>query len=50
VTAAAQESMWLMQSTKDLNQSAEYAVYLHCGNQSAIRLAENPVCHEDKAH
>ena len=45
-----QESMWLIQLMKDLNQPIDYAVPLHCDNQSAIRLAENPVFHARTKH
>ncbi|XP_062114249.1 uncharacterized mitochondrial protein AtMg00810-like [Humulus lupulus] len=46
----AQESTWLMQLMKDLHQFTDYAVPLHCDNQSAIRLAENPVFHARTKH
>ena len=42
---ATQESTWLLQLMKDLNQPIDYAVSLCCENQSAIRLAENPIFH-----
>ncbi|KAF7845388.1 Retrovirus-related Pol polyprotein from transposon TNT 1-94 [Senna tora] len=48
--AAAQESTWLIQLLKDLQQPIEYAVPLHYDNQSAIRLAENPVFHARTKH
>lgn len=47
---AAQESAWLMQLMEDLHQSTDYAVELHCDNQSAIQLAENPVFHARTKH
>ncbi|XP_062103182.1 uncharacterized mitochondrial protein AtMg00810-like [Humulus lupulus] len=46
----AQESMWLMQLMKDLHQSTDNAILLYCDNQSAIRLAENPVFHARTKH
>jgi hypothetical protein len=47
---AAQESTWLKQLMKDLHQSTDSAVPLYCDNQSAIRLAENPVFHARTKH
>ena len=47
---AAQESTWLMQMMKDLHQATDYAIPLHCDNQSAKRLAENPVFHARTKH
>ena len=47
---ASQESTWLMQLMKDLHQDTNYAVSLYCDNQSAIRLAENPVFHTRTKH
>ncbi|KAF7831672.1 Copia protein [Senna tora] len=34
----------------DLQQPIEYVVPLHCDNQSAIRLAENPLFHARTKH
>ncbi|XP_060180155.1 secreted RxLR effector protein 161-like [Lycium barbarum] len=47
---AAQESTWLMQLMKDLQQLVGYAVPLYCDNQSAICLAENSVFHARTKH
>lgn len=47
---AAQESTWVMQLMKDLQQPAEHAVPLYCDNQSAICLAENPIFHARTKH
>ncbi|XP_060973935.1 uncharacterized mitochondrial protein AtMg00810-like [Cannabis sativa] len=47
---AAQESTWLMQLMKDLYQFTNFSVPLYCDNQSAIRLAENPIFHARKKH
>jgi transposase InsO family protein len=47
---AAQESTWLMQLMRDLHQPIDYAVSLHCDNQSAIRLAKNPEFHARTKH
>lgn len=47
---AAQESTWLILLMKDLHQKVDYAVPLHCDNQSAVRLAENPVFHARTKH
>ena len=47
---AAQEGTWLRQLLKELQQQTDYAIPLHCDNQSAIRLAENPVFHSRTKH
>jgi hypothetical protein len=47
---AAQECTWLVQLLKDLRQSIDYTISLYCDNQSAIRLAENPVFHARTKH
>lgn len=47
---AAQECTWLMQLLKDLYQSTDEPVLLHCDNQSTIRLAENPIFHARTKH
>ncbi|PHT66383.1 hypothetical protein T459_30808 [Capsicum annuum] len=44
------ECTWLTQLLKDLHQPVEYAIPLYCDNQSAIRLAENPVLHARTKH
>ncbi|KAF7810522.1 putative mitochondrial protein [Senna tora] len=46
----AQECTWLMQLLKDIHQSVDYPVELFCDNQSAIRLAGNPVFHARTKH
>ncbi|KAE8705435.1 hypothetical protein F3Y22_tig00110429pilonHSYRG01243 [Hibiscus syriacus] len=47
---AAQESTWLIQLMNNLHQPVDYAIPLYCDNQSAIRLAENPVFHARTKH
>ncbi|KAE8681852.1 hypothetical protein F3Y22_tig00111303pilonHSYRG00095 [Hibiscus syriacus] len=47
---AAQESTWLIQLMNNLHQPVDYAISLYCDNQSAIRLAENPVFHARTKH
>ena len=47
---AAQESTWLKLLMEDLHQRVDYPISLHCDNQSAIRLAENPVFHARTKH
>ncbi|KAE8692620.1 tir-nbs resistance protein [Hibiscus syriacus] len=47
---AAQESTWLIQLMNNLHQLVDYAIPLYCDNQSAIRLAENPVFHARTKH
>ena len=46
----AQESMWLVQLMKDLNQPTDYAMPLYCDNQSAIHLVENRLFHAWTKH
>ncbi|KAE8668864.1 tir-nbs resistance protein [Hibiscus syriacus] len=45
-----QESSWLIQLMNNLHQPVDYAILLYCDNQSAIRLAENPVFHARTKH
>ncbi|CAL5324316.1 unnamed protein product [Camellia sinensis] len=47
---AAQESTWLIRLMNDLHQLVDYAIPLYCDNQSAVRLAENPVFHARTKH
>ncbi|CAL5438464.1 unnamed protein product [Camellia sinensis] len=47
---AAQESTWLIWLMNDLHQLVDYAIPLYCDNQSAVRLAENPVFHARTKH
>ena len=47
---ATHECAWLTQPLKDLHQLVDYGVKLSCDNQSAIRLAENPVFHARTKH
>ena len=47
---SAQEITWLMRLMNDLHQPIDYAVQLHCDNQSVIRLDENPVFHARTKH
>jgi len=47
---AAQESTWLIRLMNDLHQVTDYAIPLYCDNQSAVRLAENPVFHARTKH
>ena len=46
----AQESVWLVQLMKDLNQITSEVVVIYCDNESAIKLAENPVFHARTKH
>lgn len=45
-----QENMWIKQLMKDLHQEVSHVVTLYCHNQSAVRLAENPVFHARTKH
>ncbi|XP_042445550.1 secreted RxLR effector protein 161-like [Zingiber officinale] len=47
---AAQESTWIIQLMNNLHQPVDYAVPVYCDNQSAIRLAENPIFHARTKH
>ncbi|XP_048503073.2 secreted RxLR effector protein 161-like [Beta vulgaris subsp. vulgaris] len=47
---ATQECVWLTQLLKDLHQPIDRGIKLACDNQSAIRLAENPVFHARTKH
>lgn len=49
-SSAAQECIWLVRLLKDLNQKMDYPIQLLCDNQSAIKLAENPVFHARTKH
>lgn len=48
--ASAQESTWLILLMEGSHQKVDYAVPLHCDNQSAVRLAENPMVHARTKH
>ncbi|KAI3789909.1 hypothetical protein L2E82_02715 [Cichorium intybus] len=47
---AAQESVWLTQLLKNLNQEIDYKVKLLCDNLSSIQLAKNPTFHARTKH
>ena len=47
---AVQKSTWLKLLMEDLHQKSDYPISLLCDNQSAIRLAENPVFHARTKH
>ncbi|XP_035837289.1 secreted RxLR effector protein 161-like [Helianthus annuus] len=47
---AVQECTWLTQLFRDLNQAIPYRIKLLYDNQSAIKLAENPVFHARTKH
>ena len=47
---AAQESVWLVQLMKDLNQITSEEVVIYCDNESAIKLEENPMFHARTKH
>ena len=47
---AAQESTWLKLLMEDLHQKIDYPISLHCDNQFAIRMVENPVFHARTKH
>ena len=47
---ATQERMWLMQILQALDQSFDYTIKLYCGNQSTIKITENPIFHAKTKH
>lgn len=47
---AAQESVWLIQLLKNLNQEVDYKIPLFCDNLSSIQLAKNPMFHARTKH
>lgn len=47
---AAQECVWLVSLLGEIKQETGYKVQLMCDNQSAIKLAENPVFHARTKH
>ena len=47
---AAQETVWLVQLLKDLNQTLNGVVKIYSDSESAIQLAENPVFHARTKH
>lgn len=49
-TMAAQECSWLLGILRDIGLSVDYSVDLFYDNQSAIRLASNPVFHTRTKH
>ncbi|KAF3653575.1 putative receptor-like cytosolic serine/threonine-protein kinase RBK1-like [Capsicum annuum] len=49
-TIAAQECIWLRRLINDMYQKVDYAVQIKCDNESAIKLASNPVFHARTKH
>lgn len=49
-TLAAQECVWLRSLVGDVTKKVDYSVKIHCDNQSAIKLAANPVFHARTKH
>lgn len=49
-TMAAQECIWLKCLMEDIFSKVDYAVQIYCDNESAIRLALNPVFHGRTKH
>lgn len=49
-TMATQECFWLLQQIREVGEDADYSVDIQCNNQSAIRLAANPVFYARTKH
>ncbi|KAK3034469.1 hypothetical protein RJ639_033325 [Escallonia herrerae] len=49
-TMATQECIWLKRLISDIYKKVDYAVPIHCDNESAIKLASNPVFHGRTKH
>lgn len=49
-TMAAQECVWLKYLMKDIFSQIDYAVSIYCDNESAIKLASNPILHRRTKH
>ncbi|XP_042028443.1 secreted RxLR effector protein 161-like [Salvia splendens] len=49
-TMAAQECVWVKRVIGDMLQNVDYPVKIRCGNESAIKLASNPVFHARTKH
>ncbi|KAK3003520.1 hypothetical protein RJ639_018195 [Escallonia herrerae] len=49
-TMATQECVWLKRLISDIYAKVEYVIPIHCDNESAIKLAENPVFHARTKH
>ncbi|KAK2969975.1 hypothetical protein RJ640_008315 [Escallonia rubra] len=49
-TMATQECVWLKRLINDIYAKVDYVIPIHCDNESAIKLAENPVFHARTKH
>jgi hypothetical protein len=49
-SAASREAVWLMKLLSDLFSSELEPTFIHCDNQSCIKLTENPVFHDRSKH
>ncbi|KAK6778192.1 hypothetical protein RDI58_024910 [Solanum bulbocastanum] len=49
-TMAAQECIWLKRLIKDMSHKVDYAMQIKCDNESAIKLASNPIFHARTKH
>lgn len=49
-TMTAQEFLWLKRLIQELSSAFNYSVSIHCDNESAIKLAGNPVFHAHTKH
>ena len=49
-TMAAQECIWLKRLVEDMLYQVNYAVQIKCDNESAVKLASNPIFHARTKH
>nr|DAD31904.1 TPA_asm: hypothetical protein HUJ06_010755 [Nelumbo nucifera] len=49
-TLVSQECIWLTRLLQDVNEASKFPIPIFCDNESAIRLAENPLFHARTKH
>ena len=49
-TLASHECIWLTRLLQDVNETSKFLISNFCDNESAIKLAENPVFHARTKH
>lgn len=50
LTSAAKETIWILRCLADIRHEQEQATLMHCDNQGAIALSNNPVYHSRTKH